>query len=197
MLYSLGRFLSYVFLKLFCSFKVYGRSNVPRKGGFILATNHMSNADPLVIGAACPKGLHFMGKEELFRNRLFGRILLAVHAFPVRRGQGDLHAIREAIKRVKKGGGLLIFPEGGRSVDGKVGKAHEGIGFLAVKLNVPIVPAYVSGTDKLLPKGSGKVNPSRVTVTFGKQILVERRMPYQAVADTIMDEIRRLSCASS
>lgn len=195
MLYNLGRFSAWLFLKCFCGFTVTGSENVPREGGFILATNHASNADPLVIGAACPIALHFMAKEELFKHRFFGAVLKCVHAFPVRRGQGDLHAIREAIKRVKKGGGLLIFPEGGRSEDGSLGKGHEGVGFLASKLNVPVVPAYISGTNKLLPKGSGRVNPSKVRVTFGKQILVERRMPYQAVADKIMDEIRRLSCA--
>ena len=197
MLYNLGKFLSFVFLKLFCGFRVFNRESVPAKGGFILATNHASNADPLVIGAASPKPLHFMAKVELFKNPLLALILSAVHAFPVHRGWGDIHAIREAIRRVRNGGGLLIFPEGGRSSDGKLGQAHEGIGFLAEKLNVPIVPAYISGTDKVLPKGSSRVSAARVTVRFGRQILVERRMPYQAIADKIMDEIRRLSCGSS
>jgi 1-acyl-sn-glycerol-3-phosphate acyltransferase len=197
MLYNLGKFISFLFLKLFCGFKVTGQNAVPAKGGFILATNHASNADPLVIGAACPKPLHFMGKAELFQNAIFSKILYSVHAFPVNRGKGDIHAIREAMRRVRSGGGLLIFPEGGRSEDGKIGSGHEGIGFLAEKLNVPIVPAYISGTDKVLPKGSGRIRAARVRVSFGKQILVERRMPYQAVADRIMEEIRRLSCESN
>ncbi|MCU0651286.1 MAG: 1-acyl-sn-glycerol-3-phosphate acyltransferase [Candidatus Omnitrophica bacterium] len=197
MLYNLGRFLSFVFLKLFCNFTVSGREFVPAKGGFLLATNHASNADPLVIGAACPKPLHFMAKVELFKDPFFSWVLREVHAFPVKRGTGDIHAIREAIRRVRAGGGLLIFPEGGRSQDGQIGQGHEGIGFLAEKLNVPIVPAYIRGTDKVLPRGSSRVSAARVTVSFGKQILVERRMPYQAVADRIMEEIRRLSCASN
>ena len=197
MLYNLGKFLSFLFLKLFCGYKVSGQQAIPAKGGFILATNHASNADPLVIGAACPKPLHFMAKAELFRNPLFSKILFAVHAFPVNRGKGDIHAIREAMRRVRSGGGLLIFPEGGRSEDGKLGSGQEGIGFLADKLKCPIVPAYISGTDKVLPKGSSRISASRVTVRFGNQILVERRMPYQAVADKIMEEIRRLSCESN
>jgi 1-acyl-sn-glycerol-3-phosphate acyltransferase len=194
MLYNLGKFFSFVLLKCFCGFTVSGRAFVPARGGFILATNHASNVDPLVIGAACPKPLHFMGKAELFGNPFCAWILKAVHAFPVKRGTGDIHAIREAIRRVRAGGGLLIFPEGGRSADGKIGSGQEGIGFLASKLNVPIVPAYIGGTDKVLPKGSSRVSAARVTVRFGKQILVERRMPYQAVADSIMEEIRRISC---
>ncbi|MFA5099493.1 MAG: lysophospholipid acyltransferase family protein [Candidatus Omnitrophota bacterium] len=194
MLYNFGKLLSFVLLKCFCGFTVSGRQAVPAKGGFILATNHASNVDPLVIGSACPKPLHFMAKVELFGNPICSWILTAVHAFPVKRGTGDIHAIREAIRRVRAGGGLLIFPEGERSSDGKIGAGQEGIGFLAEKLNVPIVPAYIGGTDKVLPKGSSRVSAARVTVRFGKQILVERRMPYQAVADKIMEEIRRLSC---
>jgi 1-acyl-sn-glycerol-3-phosphate acyltransferase len=197
MLYNIGKFLSYAFLKCFCAFTVSGQGSIPARGGFILATNHVSNADPLVIGAACPKPLHFMAKVELFKDPFFAWVLRQVHAFPIKRGTGDLPAIREAIRRVRRGGGLLIFPEGGRSGDGTIGNAHEGIGFLAEKLHVPIVPAYISGTDKVLPKGSGRVRASRVEVRFGKQILVERRMPYQAVADKIMEEIRRLSCVSN
>jgi 1-acyl-sn-glycerol-3-phosphate acyltransferase len=194
MLYNIGKFISFALLKLFCGFTVSGQVSVPKSGGFILATNHASNVDPLVIGAACPKPLHFMAKIELFKKPAGAWILSAVHAFPVRRGTGDIHAIREAMRRVRAGGGLLIFPEGGRSKDGKIGSGQEGIGFLAEKLNVPIVPAYIGGTDKVLPKGSSRVSAARVTVRFGKQILVERRMPYQAVADKIMEEIRRLSC---
>lgn len=197
MLYNIGKFAAFLLLKLFFGFTVSGQDEVPREGGFILATNHASNADPLVIGAASPKPLHFMAKDELFKNPFFAAVLLAVNAFPVRRGKGDIHAMREAMRRVRAGGGLLIFPEGGRSEDGRIGKGHEGIGFLAQKLNVPVVPAYISGTDKALPKGSTHLTPSRVTVRFGRKILVERRMPYQAVADRIMDEIRRLSCGSN
>ena len=197
MLYNIGKFFSFVLLKFFCGFTVSGQDSVPAKGGFILATNHSSNVDPLVIGAACPKPLHFMAKVELFKNPFGAWILSAVHAFPVKRGTGDIHAIREAIRRVRAGGGLLIFPEGGRSADGTIGAGQEGIGFLAMKLNVPIVPAYIGGTDKVLPKGSNRVSAAKINVRFGKQILVERRMPYQAVADKIMEEIRRLSCESN
>lgn len=197
MLYNLGKILSLVLLKLFFGFSVSGKGSVPASGGFILATNHASNIDPLVIGAASPQPLHFMAKAELFRNPFFAAILTAVHAFPVRRGTADIRAVREAIRRVRSGGGLLIFPEGGRSSDGNIGRGHEGIGFLAEKLNVPVVPAYIEGTARVLPKGSSRLAPGRVTVRFGKKIFLERRMPYQAVADKIMDEIRRLSCGSN
>ncbi|HQJ15214.1 MAG TPA: lysophospholipid acyltransferase family protein [Candidatus Omnitrophota bacterium] len=197
MLYNLGKFLSFVLLKLFFGLSVSGKGSVPDSGGFILATNHASNIDPLVIGVASPQPLHFMAKAELFGNPFFAAVLRAVNAFPVKRGTGDIQAIREAIRRVRSGGGLLIFPEGGRSSDGSIGRGHEGIGFLAEKLNVPIVPAYIEGTAHVLPKGSSRLRPGRVSVRFGKKILFERRMPYQAVADKIMDEIRQLSCGSN
>jgi len=162
--------------------------------GFILAANHTSNIDPFVMGVACPKPLHFMAKAELFNNPFAGALLSAVHAFPVRRQISDIRAIREAIRRVRSGDGLLIFPEGGRSQDGTIGRGREGIGFLAEKLNVPIVPAYIDGTGRVMPRGSRRIAPARVTVRFGNKILLERRMPYQEVADRVMDHIRRLSC---
>jgi len=184
-------------LKIFFRLEIKGRENLPKGKGFILVSNHVSNLDPIVLGAACHLNLHFMAKQELFRNYYFGWLLHMVNVFPLKRKGPDLRAIRMAIKMVSAGDGLLIFPEGTRSKDGKLGPGHEGVGFLVDKLNVPVIPAFVKGTIKAMPKGSAFIRPTKISVQFGKQIPLERRVAYSDVADKVMQAIKQLSCCES
>ena len=160
-----------------------------------MASNHASNLDPVALGVAVsPRCLNYMAKYELFKNPFFSWWLYKVGAFPLKRESADLSAIREAMRRVKAGGGLLLFPEGTRSTDGTALKPQEGVGFLTVKLGVPVIPAFVKGTYDALPKGAKFIRPKKVCVYFGRQISVERGSPYQQIARDIMDNIRRLAC---
>jgi 1-acyl-sn-glycerol-3-phosphate acyltransferase len=193
MLYRFGRFLSKVVLCSSLKLEVRGRELLPVKGGFLLASNHVSNLDPVLLGIASTRDLSYMAKEELFRNPAFAWVLRRVHAFPVKRHTGDIGAIRTLMHRVKAGSGVVLFPEGTRQPEGKLGKAQEGIGFLAQKLQVPVVPAFVKGSGLAMPVGSSKIRRERVVVTFGKPIFVERGVAYQQTADSIMDAIKRLS----
>jgi 1-acyl-sn-glycerol-3-phosphate acyltransferase len=197
MLYRIGKFLFACVFKILLRTEVFGLKNIPPEGGFILASNHSSYLDPVVLGVACPEELNFMAKEELFKNHFFGWLLRKVNAFPVKRDSGDLSAMKEAMRRLKNGQALLLFPEGGRQTDGKLGPPEAGIGFLAAKLNVPIVPAFLRGTEIALPQEGKFIRPHKVYVYFGKQIIVERRMAYQDIAIKIMEAIRHLSCSRS
>jgi 1-acyl-sn-glycerol-3-phosphate acyltransferase len=197
MWYKIGKMFLWPWFIFFMKLDIKGSENVPKKGGFILVSNHVSNLDPIVLGLACPGNLNFMAKEELFSNPFFGKILRLVNCFPLKRKGADLGAIREAIRRVNRGGGLLIFPEGTRSVDGKLGKGQEGVGFLVDKLNVPVIPAFVKGTLEAMPKGAVFPCPIKISVTFGKQIPLERRVAYSDVAATVMQAIKQLSCCES
>jgi 1-acyl-sn-glycerol-3-phosphate acyltransferase len=197
MWYKLGRLFFLVFFKVFNGLEVSGRQYLPKGKGFILVSNHVSNLDPIVLGVACPRNVYFMAKEELFSNRFFGWVLRHVHAFPLKRKGADLSAIRTAIKKVNSGGVILIFPEGTRSTDGKLGPGHEGVGFLADKLNAPVIPAFIKGTEIALPKGSSSIRPAKISVRFGKQIPLERRVAYSDVADRVMQAIKQLSCSES
>jgi 1-acyl-sn-glycerol-3-phosphate acyltransferase len=188
--------------------KVYGIKNLPRKGGFILAANHVSNLDPILMGSTCPRRVSFMAKRELFCNSLVSWFLFQLGAFPVKRGVADIYALKESIHRLKNGQGLVLFPEGGRQFNGLSDKPEAGIGFIAVKTGVPIVPAFIKGSDKVLPIGAKFFHFNKISVYFGKpralsfeerdkQISVERRMPYQDVARLVMDDIRRIACSVS
>jgi 1-acyl-sn-glycerol-3-phosphate acyltransferase len=181
-------------LKIFFGLEVKGRENIPKKGGFIVAGNHVSYLDPIVLGVASPRRLYFMAKQELFVKPFFSWGLLAVGAFPVKRDSADLSAIKQAIHRVRQGNGLALFPEGSRRFDGVHMEPYAGIGFLAAKLNVPVVPVFIRGTEIALPKNAKFIRPAKVTLCFGKQISIERRMPYQDIAQLIMENIRHLSC---
>lgn len=212
MIYSISRALILIFLKILFRLDAKGIENVPRQGGFILASNHASNLDPLALGAALPRKLNFMAKDSLFKNPLLRWWLLNVGAFPVKRESADISALREAMRRIKDGNGLLLFPEGTRRSDGTLEMPQGGIGFLAYKLNVPVIPAFISGTQRALPRGSRFIRPVKVSVHFGKprsfycvealsnakerdkQISIERRVPYQDIAQDIMKNIRHLSC---
>jgi len=194
-LYNLLRFFSILIFKTLFHLKVKGRESLPKRGGFILASNHLSNLDPIVLGVVTPRRLNFMAKEELFCiNPLFGFLIHIFGAFPVKRNSPDLSAIKEAIKRLKRGACLVIFPQGTRApADSKV---EPGIGFLATKTKSPVVPVYIRGTDKILPKGEKKLHLGKIAVRFGNPIILKEKggESYLEISKKIMDEIGHLQC---
>lgn len=199
MAYFIVRNFLKLFFKIVMGFKVYGVENVPKKGGFILAGNHVSHLDPPALASACPRVLHFMARHTLFNNRVLGWIIGSCNSFPVRRGEVDLGAIKEAVRRLKNGKVLLIFPEGTRSQNGEIQAAQPGVGYLSLMAGVPILPAYVKGTDEAMPRGTRKIKSVRVSVYFGNMVEpqklglpADRRQASQQLADHVVEEIKRL-----
>lgn len=170
MIYWVSKSFCYIVLCLFFRLRVQGREHIPRRGGFILAGNHVSYLDPVVFGSACPRSLYHMARDTLFRQPVFGWFLRRVHTFPLKRRAADFEAIRKGLRYLAAGEGLLICPEGTRQVGGRVGGAFAGVGFLARKANVPVVPAYVSGTRSALPKGTRKIHPVPIRLVYGAPI---------------------------
>lgn len=194
MFYAVGRALCALFFWSLFGLRAKGRDLVPRTGAYILAGNHASFLDPVAFGVACPRQINYLARKSLFRNRVFGWILKMVHVIPLKRGAADLGAMKEALRRLEKGEGLLLFPEGTRTETGELGRGHHGVGFLARKAGVPVIPAYVHGTFEALPKGAKGLRPARVTVVFGPALRFEGRQELsdQDIADRIMAEIKRL-----
>lgn len=195
MFYSFCRFLCIIFCKFMFQLEVYGRENIPKNGGFILASNHVSYLDPVIVGVSSPVKLNYMARHDLFNNRLFGRLLTLLGVFPVKRNSADLSALKEAMRRVKAGKGLLLFPEGRRRdlKSGSYDTPQPGIGFLVSKLGVPVIPAYISGSGKAFARGDKFIKHAKIHIHFGKQIKIERGLPYQDIAEEIMKNIRHLS----
>jgi 1-acyl-sn-glycerol-3-phosphate acyltransferase len=165
--------------------RVVGIENVPRAGGAILAANHASFADPPLVGSAVPRRVFFMAKQELFDAPFFGWVIKQLNAFPIRRVERDMGAFRMAQRILTSGECLIVFPEGTRQRDGNFGKARPGVGMLALKAGVPVVPIYVHNSRKL-----GSLAP--LTVVFGEPLSPEGESDYQTFSNKVMAAIARL-----
>lgn len=135
--------------RLLFGFRIYGAEKVPKTGGVIIASNHISYNDPPVVGSAVPRELHFLAKEELFRNPVFGGLIRCYNAMPVRRATGDIAALKKAVRLLKEGKAMIMFPEGTRSLSGRFLKPKPGMGMIASMADVAVVPTYVAGTNDL------------------------------------------------
>ena len=144
---------------------VEGRENIPKEGAIIVAPNHKSNFDPPIVGVAFKdRIIHYMAKEELFKNPIFGYILRQFGTFPVKRGSIDRMAIRRAILELKEGNALGIFPEGTRIQREGLGRFHSGMASLAFMSGVSILPVAVVGSVTM-PRKCGPL-----AVLIGKPI---------------------------
>ncbi len=147
--------LSWPLVKLAYRLEVAGVGNMPAEGGFVLAANHTSNFDPWPLGFPLwpHRQLYFMAKVELF-NPLLGPLLRAGGAFPVRRGEQDVQAVETAVRLCKEGKVVAMFPEGTRRSKGLIKKFEHrprtGSARIALAAEVPLVPAAIKGTDRLL-----------------------------------------------
>jgi 1-acyl-sn-glycerol-3-phosphate acyltransferase len=173
-----------------------GLDRLPPEDGFVLAANHTSSLDPWPLGFPLwPKRqLFFMGKVELF-NPVLGPILRAGGAFPVRRGEGDLEAIETAKEITRKGGIVAMFPEGTRQTKGLRKKfAHRprsGSARIAIEAGVPLVPAAVKGSDKLMRLHKLKVAYGE-PVPYDDLLELPPRDAHQAATDRLMERIYAL-----
>ncbi len=192
-LYSFARnFFSFIF-SVFFRWQISGAENIPKQGGVIIAANHISLWDPPVVGTAVPRPLHFMAKEELFANGILRFIITALNAFPVKRGTADRSAIRKALALLAQGELLGLFPEGTRSKNGELGNPEAGVAMIALKANVPIIPAAIIGTNKVFSKESFL---PQFKIYFGKPVYPDAKAEYREdmslLSAKIMQEIAKL-----
>lgn len=174
MIYYLVRAIIRVLAAVLFRWKVYGAHHVPADGPVILACNHVSIIDPLLVGAGVKRRVYFMAKDELFHLPILHWLLPRLGAFPVRRGSSDRQAIRAALEHLEKGRLVGIFPEGTRSVDGELQRAQSGIAFLAMKSQTPVIPAAIVGSERALKKGTSFLRPVQVLILMGPPIAPPR-----------------------
>ncbi|MDD5073552.1 MAG: lysophospholipid acyltransferase family protein [Candidatus Omnitrophica bacterium] len=199
MMYFLVRNTCKLFLSMYMGFRVYGQENIPKKGAFILASNHVSHLDPPAMSAASPRRLRFMARRTLSDNWLFRQVVGRCNLILVNRDKGDIGAMKTAIRLLRSGKAVFLFPEGTRSETGQMNEAQPGIGYLSLMTGSPIVPAYVEGTDKALPKGAKRIIRTPIAVHIGDLIDPkkldlprDKKEAAQKLADHVAGEIKRL-----
>jgi len=199
MMYFIVRNCCKLFLVIFMGFRVYGKEKIPKKGAFILASNHVSHLDPPAMASASPRMVHFMARRTLTDNWLFKQVVGRCNLILVDRDKGDIGAMKTAIRLLKSGEPVFLFPEGTRSETGQMSEAQPGIGYLSLITGVPIVPAYVEGTDKALPKGAKRIIRTPISVYIGDLIDPgkldlprDKKEAAQKLADHVAEEIKRL-----
>ena len=168
MFYALAWIACSTALRVLFGFRAYGRSNVPRRGGVVLAVNHQSYLDPVAVGCGLTRPVHYMGRRTLFTSVL-GIVIRRLNAFPVDRG-----AVKEFIRRVRAGRAVMLFPEGTRTRDGFLGEIQPGVSSIAVRAGAPVVPTYVDGSFEAWSRHRKLPRRARVSITYGRPISVER-----------------------
>jgi 1-acyl-sn-glycerol-3-phosphate acyltransferase len=192
-LYKLGQsFFRFAALTGF-DLKTQGIGNIPRRGGVLIVANHQSFLDPIMLAVNIPRAVSFLAKSELFENKYFGRLIRGVNAFPVRQGEGDVGAVRETIKRLQEGHVLIMFPEGGRSEDGKLAPMEKGVGLIIRRAGpaVKVVPAAIDGAFEAWSRHRKFPRCNTIRVKYGPALSLAEMKATQIV-QTIDREIHSL-----
>lgn len=193
-LYTIGKAVCMPIFKLLYRFKTVNADNIPTEGGVIIASNHLSNSDPPLLGLSSKRRMYFMAKVELFENKFFGALIRALGAFPVERGAGDGKAIKTGEDLIREGNVMTIFIEGGRTKTGELMRPRSGCALVAQQMQVPVVPACITVIGK-----SKSIFAKRL-IEFGEPLTPEQlgltvdggRRELKNASNMIMGEIKRM-----
>jgi 1-acyl-sn-glycerol-3-phosphate acyltransferase len=189
--YALCQIVCWAVCLVLFRYRVIRLARLPRTGPVLLAVNHQSYVDPVLAGSAMPRPVHFMARRTLFVGA-FGRLIRSVYAFPVDRDRADLQAVREAMALLGRGRCLLIFPEGTRTKDGRLGPMRSGFGMLARRSGAPIVPVYIDGAFRAWPRQRLLPRPRTIRIWLGEPIRVSRTEDERSVVQRVGDALHAL-----
>ncbi len=193
LVFVVGRMLAIPLYKFMFHYKVNGKKNLPKKGAYIVACNHISNYDPLLVSMTQKRQIYYMAKAELFEKKFFAALIRELGAFPVERGAGDGKAINEAEEIVKDGRLLGIFIEGTRSKTGEFLRPKSGASMVAFQTKTSVIPVCITPKNKTLKTFQ------KVTISWGKPLSLEELglkngtpAEFRNASRRIMDEIKLL-----
>jgi 1-acyl-sn-glycerol-3-phosphate acyltransferase len=185
--------------RLFFRFRVIHPERVIQEGPVILAMNHESYLDPPLAGIACRRAIFFLARKTLLDISLLGWLLPRLNVIPVDQEGGDRSALKAVIRILRANHCVLLFPEGSRTLDGKLQPALPGLGFVIAKTLAPIVPMRIFGAHRALPRGGGRLRFCPITVVVGEPIRFTAadvegsgREVYPRLSQQVMDAIGRL-----
>lgn len=183
-IYRFCRGFCRMMFQLLWRMEIHYPERVPSQGPLIVCANHRSFADPPVVGSALLRPVHFLAKKELFSFRPFGWLISRLNAHPLNRS-GDVGAFKMALRVLKNDGVMIVFPEGGRSKIDQFRPAKPGVGLLAKKTGVPILPIYIHNSAHWL-----KGYP--LTVVIGFPMKSSQFDNYNEVGPAVMRQIKNL-----
>lgn len=170
--YWLGYHFSRLAGRLFFRFRVIHRERMIHKGPAILAMNHESYLDPLLAGTTCDRAIYFLARRTLLDTPLLGWLLPKLNVIPVNQEGVDRSAIKALIRALKAGNGVLVFPEGSRTLDGNLLPAEPGLGLVIAKTLAPVVPMRIFGAHEALPRGGDGLHFVPITIVIGEPIFL-------------------------
>ncbi|ARK30288.1 lysophospholipid acyltransferase family protein [Halalkalibacter krulwichiae] len=186
-IYQFGQAVSRMVLSSSYKVEIIGEENIPKDGPVLLCCNHIHNFDPPLLGAYIKRPISYMAKQELFEQPILKQLLPRLGAFPVRRGMSDKQALRTALKLLKEGKMLGLFPEGTRSRDGQLGKGLSGAGFFALRTDAVVIPCAIIGPYKRFKS---------LKMVYGKPIdfsqLRSEKVSAEEATEVIMNQIKEL-----
>jgi 1-acyl-sn-glycerol-3-phosphate acyltransferase len=197
--YWIGYHLSRLAGRLFFRFRVIHRERMIQSGPVILAMNHQSYLDPPLAGTACDRAIYFLARRTLLNVPLLGWALPKLNVIPVNQESVDRSAMKSVIRVLQAGNGVLVFPEGSRTVDGTLQPAEPGMGLLIAKTLAPVVPMRIFGAHEALPRGGGRLRFVPITVVIGEPIFFNAadmepggKALYARLSDRVMKAIAEL-----
>ena len=183
-----------LFCLLFFRMRTYGRENIPKKGPFLLISNHQSYLDPILCAVPITRRIGFLARESLFTHWLFGGLIRSLGTIPLKLGEADISAMRKVIDVLKEGRGVCLFPEGTRSLDGKITPFKPGFGLLCRRGKAAVVPVVIDGAFECWPRHKKLFSPGSIVVCYGKTISAEqaKKMGDAKLAEVVTDTLRQM-----
>ena len=203
--YFLGWWFFRIYTGLYHRRQVFNEERIPRTGGVILASNHLSYIDPPLVGCSTRRVIHYLARASAFKGAIGGAILRSWNSIPVDRDGGSTKGLRTILERLREGRAIMMFPEGTRSPDGTQQTSRPGIGLMIAKSDAPVIPVRVFGTYEAYGRHHAIPRPRSVQVKFGealgfKELRVEasecnpdrRREVYDEITTKLMATIALL-----
>lgn len=182
----------------FFSYRVVGKEKLVTDGPVLIASNHESYLDPPLVGIGYDKPVYYLARKTLFRG-LGAWLYPRLNAVPVDQERPDMTSLKTIIKLLRQGNQVVVFPEGSRTLDGKLQPAEAGTGLIVAKSKAVVQPVRIFGARKALPRGSGKIRFVPITLVVGdpieftpEELKAKGREEYQKISDKIMAEIAKL-----
>lgn len=188
-------FVRLMLLRWRAPIRTFGQERVPRRGGLLIFSNHLSNTDPVVVQIACPRLINFMARRQLFEMKGVSSVLKLWKAFPVTQSSADTAAIRTAIALAQRGHAVGVFPEGQLSPDGNLIELLPGAALLVRRARVPCICVGLKNTNRLMPHPdvTPRVANATLEARWGELKVFDERARADDVMDWVESELRRLT----